>query len=87
VHAAVRVLPEPARLTAPQLAMPVPSAMNATSPVGAVPVTDAVNVTAAPATDGLFPDASTVVVGVAGTADTTCDSDALADAPFAESPA
>ena len=86
MHAAVRVLPEPARLTAPQPAMPLPSAVNATAPVGAVPVTEAVNVTVAPATDGLVPDARVVVVGVVA-AETTCDSGALLDAPFAASPA
>ena len=67
--------------------MPAPSAVNATAPIGAVPVTDAVNVTVVPATDGLVLDATVVVVGVSGTAEITCDSGALVDAPFAELPA
>ncbi len=87
MHAAVRVLPDPARLAAPQPAIVAPSAVNATVPVGAAPVTDAVNVTGAPVTDGLVPDARFVVVGVAATAEITCDSGALLDATFAASPA
>ena len=87
MQAAVRVLPEPARATAPHPLMPVPSAVNATGPVGAVPVTEAVNVTAAPVVDGLALDATVVVVGVELALETTCDSGALVDAPFAELPA
>ena len=87
MHAAVRVLPDPTRLTAPQPAIVVPSAVNATVPVGAAPVTDAVNVTGAPVTDGLVLDARFVVVGVAATAEITCDSGALAELAFAASPA
>ena len=82
VHAAVRVLPVPARLIALHPEMPAPSLVKATAPVGALPVTDAVNVTLAPAVTGL-PDVASVV---ADAALTDCDNAVLLDAVLPVSP-
>ena len=82
MQAAVRVLPDPARLTAVHPAMPMPSLVKATVPVGAVPVTDAVNVMLAPASAGL-PEVASVVVDATLT---VCDNAELADAVLSASP-
>ena len=87
VHAAVRLLPLPARLTESHPEIVVPSLVNATGPVGALPFTVAVNVTVFPAMDGFNELTSVVVVGAGAALLTTCDSDGLEDAPFAELPA
>ena len=68
LHAAVRVLPEPAangRLVQPPIGLP--SSVKLTLPVGLlVPVTVAVKVTLAPATDGLAELPRVVAVGAGG---------------------
>ena len=74
VHAAVRALPLPVRLTAVQPLMDPPSDVNATLPVGALPLTVAVNVTLTPAVDGFCELASVVVVAAGAPAFTVCDS-------------
>ena len=64
-HAAVRVLPLPVSVTAPQPPIALPPSVNATVPVGDDPVTLAVKVTLPPAVEG-FDELATVVVVAAG---------------------
>ena len=63
LHAAVVLLPLPARATAPQPLIEFAPSLKLTLPVGLLPATVAVNVTLAPTVDGFFELASVVVVG------------------------
>jgi len=86
VHAALRVLPEPASATALQPAIDEPPSVKLTLPVGAVPVTVAVNVTLAPTGAGLSELVTMVVVGAAEPGVTYTHTELLVDAVFAASP-
>ena len=83
LHVAVRLLPLPLIVCAPQPLMPAPSLVNATLPVGPVPTIVAVNVTLAPEVDGFSELASAVVLA----AFTVCDKAELDELAFAASPA
>jgi hypothetical protein len=74
-HCAVRVLPEPLSVTAPQPATVLPASVKFTVPVGAVPVTLAVNVTVVPSVEGFTELASVVVVGLPGPSATVTSSE------------
>ena len=87
VHAAVRALPLPDKLTAVQPLIAPPSDVKATLPVGALPLTVAVNVTLAPEVDGFCELASVVVVATGAPAFTVCDSAVLDEIAFDASPA
>jgi len=87
VHAAVRLLPLPLKLTAVHPPIDAPSEVNATPPVGALPLTVAVNVTLLPGAEGFCELPSVVVVGVGPPAAlTTCDNGVLVEATFKPSP-
>jgi hypothetical protein len=83
LHAAVLLLPLPARTTAEQPLIELAPSLKLTLPVGANPPTVAVNVTLAPTADG-FDELAIVAVLVALL--TTCDSAALVDAELLASP-
>ncbi len=85
VHAAVRLLPEPVRVTVPQPLMVAPSEVKATVPAGVAPTTVAVKVTGVPTAAGLALLTRVVVVDT-GPLVMTCESGALVDAPLAELP-
>jgi hypothetical protein len=75
-HCAVRVLPEPLSVTAPQPVTVLPASIKFTVPVGEVPVTLAVNVTLAPSAEGFTELVSVVVVGLPGPSATVTSSEA-----------
>ena len=83
LHAAVRALPAPVKVTAEQPAIDVPPSLKFTLPVGAAPVTVAVKVTLAPTVEGLSELDSVVEVNPWFT---TCDNDPLLDAALPASP-
>ena len=86
MHAAVRVLPEPASATAPQPAIVAPSAVKLRLPVGALPVTEPLNVTPVPTVAGLSELLTKVVVAAAEPGVTYTHTELLVDAVFAASP-
>jgi len=86
VHAAVRLLPLPLKLTAVHPLIDAPSEVNATPPLGALPLTVAVNVTLPPAGDGFCELPRLVVVGAGPLTLTTWDNAAFAEPTFKPSP-
>jgi hypothetical protein len=85
LQVALRVLPEPVKVTAEQPAIDVPPSLKFTLPVGALPITVAVNETLVPTIDGLSELVSVVVLAILPWF-TTCDNGPLLDAALAASP-